>query len=153
MQRLVTDTDPAGAHFFDYTLMPWYAGPAGARTGAPGRTIAGPYVDYLCTDDYTMTFTEAVWRDVDGVSTFAGVAGVDVRVMAVEAMFLPVLRASNRHLVVLNRFGRVVVSNTARWLSGDLCDEVDAAAGFAGADPRVRVVADSELAMVDLGVR
>lgn len=142
IQRLVTDTDPEGPHFFDYTLMPWYADPLAAGAAAPGaQVVTGPYVDYLCTDDYTLTFTQAIWTP----QGFAGVAGADVRVRAVEEAFLGALRASARLLVVANRLGRIVVSNSARLLSGDLLDLP------AGVTPRP--VAGSELALVDLGPR
>jgi hypothetical protein len=144
IQRLVPETNPSGAHFFDYTLMPWYAGPAGSH----GRLITGPYVDYLCTDDYTLTFTEAV---LHADLVFAGVAGADVRVIAVEEEFLGPLRASSRLLVLVNRLGRVVVSNSARLLSGTLVDELDMPELFAHGDPRLHVVGGSELGLLDLG--
>lgn len=117
VERLVAETDPSGAHFFDYTLMPWYANPA--RRG--GRVITGPYVDYLCTDDYTMTFT----RDVCALGSFVGVAGVDVRVRSVEDLMLPILRQwSGGILAVVNDLGRVVVSNSARLISGTLVHDL-----------------------------
>jgi hypothetical protein len=145
-QRLVTDNDPRGAHFFDYTLMPWFTGP---RDGG-GRVVTGPYVDYLCTDDYTLTFTSPVRRP-DG--TFAGVAGVDVRVGAVEQRFLAMLRASPRTLVLVNDLGRVVISNSAHMLSGDLVPEVDVPSLAEAADPRLTRIGGSELALLDLGPR
>jgi len=147
VERLVPETDPGGAHFFDYTLMPWYAGPREGRA----QVITGPYVDYLCTDDYTLTFTEAVV--VPGLDGFVGVAGADVRVLAVEEAFLGRLRASARLLAVVNDLGRVVVSNSARLLSGNLVETVDVPALFADRDPRLEVVAGSELGLLDLGPR
>ena len=148
VQRLVSQTDPSGAHFFDYTFMPWYAGPRDRPP--PAQAVTGPYVDYLCTDDYTLTFTEAVRRQ-DG--SFAGVAGVDVRVLAVEQRFLADLRASGRLLVLLNELGRVVVSTSARLLSGDLVDELDVPGLFETGDPRLTRIAGSELGLLDLGLR
>lgn len=148
VQRLVSETDPAGAHFFDYTLMPWYAGPRDRE--APDGVVTGPYVDYLCTDDYTLTFTRAVRRP-DG--SFAGVAGVDVRVSAVEQHVLPGLRATGRLLALVNDRGRVVVSTSATLLSGDLVDDVDVPGLLAAGDPRLAPVAGSELALLDLGAR
>ena len=148
VQRLVSETDPAGAHFFDYTLMPWYAGPRDRE--APDGVVTGPYVDYLCTDDYTLTFTRAVRRP-DG--SFAGVAGVDVRVSAVEQHVLPALRATGRVLALVNDLGRVVVSTSATLLSGGLVDDVDVPALLADGDPRIAPVAGSELALLDLGAR
>jgi hypothetical protein len=148
VQRLVSETDPGGAHFFDYTLMPWYAGPR--DRSAPQGVVTGPYVDYLCTDDYTLTFTQAV-RLPDG--RFAGVAGVDVRVLAVEQALLTQMRATGRLLLLVNELGRVVVSTSARMLSGDLVEEVDVPAAFATRDPRLTRISDSELGLLDLGPR
>lgn len=148
VQRLVSETDPAGAHFFDYTLMPWYAGPR--DRDVPDGVVTGPYVDYLCTDDYTLTFTRAVRRPDGG---FAGVAGVDVRVSAVEQHVLPTLRASGRVLALVNDLGRVVVSTSSQLLSGDLVGEVDVPALLEAGDPRLVPVAGSELALLDLGPR
>lgn len=148
IQRLVSETDPDSAHFFDYTLMPWYAGPRDRPTSQV--VITGPYVDYLCTDDYTLTFTQAVLRP-DG--SFAGVAGVDVRVLAVEQALLALLRATGRLLVLVNDLGRVVVSTTARMLSGDLVEDVDVARLFADDDPRLTRIGSSELGLLDLGPR
>lgn len=148
VQRLVSETDPAGAHFFDYTLMPWFSGPRDSE--APEGVVTGPYVDYLCTDDYTLTFTRAVRRP-DGA--FAGVVGVDVRVSAVEQHVLPALRETGRTLAVVNELGRVVVSSTATLLSGDLVDEVDVPALLEAGDPRLLRVAGSELSLLDLGPR
>ena len=55
-ERLIVDTDPRGENFYDYGSLPWYDVPR--TTGR--RHITGPYVDYLCTDDYTLTFTVPV---------------------------------------------------------------------------------------------
>lgn len=148
VQRLVAETDPAGAHFFDYTLMPWFSGPRDRH--APDGVVTGPYVDYLCTDDYTLTFTRAVRRPDD---SFAGVAGVDVRVSAVEQLFLADLRATGKVLALVNNLGRVVVSSTSRLLSGDLVDDVDVPALLSAGDVRLTRIAGSELALLDLGTR
>lgn len=148
VQRLVTETDPSGVHFFDYTQMPWYDGPR--VQPPPARAVTGPYVDYLCTDDYTLTFTEAVHRPD---ASFAGVAGVDVRILAVERRFLAELRASGRVLVLVNELGRVAVSTTARLLSGDLVEGVDVPALFETGDARLTRIAGSELGLLDLGPR
>lgn len=148
VQRLVSETDPSSAHFFDYTLMPWFAGPRDLP--APYGVLTGPYVDYLCTDDYTLTFTRAVRRPG---GSFAGVAGVDVRVSAVEQHHLPALRASGRLLALVNELGRVVVSTSSNMLSGDLVEAVDVPALLDAGDPRLTRIAGSELVLLDLGSR
>ncbi|MFI7543615.1 cache domain-containing protein [Actinoplanes sp. NPDC049599] len=96
-------SDPARDGFRDYTVLEWWTVPH--RTGRPH--ITGPYVDYLCTDAYTLTFTVPV-RGPD--ASVAGVVGSDVYVARMERMLLPVLRACGRPATVVNRTGRVVVS-------------------------------------------
>lgn len=148
VQRLVSETDPDGAHFFDYTLMSWFSVPR--DRDAPDGVVTGPYVDYLCTDDYTLTFTTAVRRPG---GSFAGVAGVDVRVSSVEQRFLADLRATGRLLALVNDLGRVVLSSSSRLLSGDLVDDVDVPDLFTTGDGRLTRIAGSELGLLDLGRR
>ncbi|MGH3506410.1 MAG: cache domain-containing protein [Nocardioidaceae bacterium] len=120
-ERLLTDTDPEGEGFYDYTVLPWWTVPS--ETGAPH--ITGPYVDYVCTEDYTLTFT----RPVTIAGRFVGVAGADVRVASVEAALLPVLRRT-RGLVLVNSFGRVVVSSSPRHVGGSLVRDPDVAGAW-----------------------
>ncbi|MEV5411779.1 hypothetical protein AB0K60_23435 [Thermopolyspora sp. NPDC052614] len=110
--RLERDLDPAGSAFYDYTHWAWYAEPyAGAE-----RTICGPYVDYLCTDEYSLTLSVPV--TVAGA--FAGVAAADVFVRRFEGAVAPVLRAVPAPAFIVNAAGRVIASNTARWLGGSV---------------------------------
>lgn len=111
-ERLLVDTDPRGENFYDYESLPWYDVPH--TTGR--RHITGPYVDYLCTDDYTLTFTVPVLAG----ERFVGVAGADVRVFTFEKAVLPCLRATRRTVAIVNDQGRVVLSNSARHVSGTL---------------------------------
>ena len=124
--RLVVDVDPDGQHFYDYTTLPWYRDPQ--RTGQ--RTVTGPYVDYLCTDEYTLTFTEVV-RDGD---TVLGVVGSDVDVGLFEAIALPSLRAVPCAATLINAHGRVIASNSPRRSGGSLVRDVDVPALWARSD-------------------
>jgi hypothetical protein len=63
------------------------------------------------------------------------------------------LRASPQTLVLVNSLGRVVVSNSARMLSGDLVRDRDGAPLSAVDDPRLTRIAGSELGLLDLGPR
>ena len=56
LRRLEAVSDPDSEQFRDYTTLEWWRVPA--RTGT--RHLTGPYVDYLCTDDYTVTITTPV---------------------------------------------------------------------------------------------
>ncbi|GID97058.1 cache domain-containing protein [Amorphoplanes digitatis] len=106
-------SDPARDGFRDYTVLEWWSVPR--RTGR--RHITGPYVDYLCTDAYTLTFTVPV-RRADG--SMAAVVGSDVYVARAERLLLPALRACGRPATVVNRAGRVVVSTLPEHVTGSL---------------------------------
>lgn len=96
----------------DYRDLEWFRVPA--TTGLPH--VAGPYVDYLCSDEYTMTAAAPVV--VEG--TFVGVAGLDVLVDTVERRLTPALRALGVPLLLVNGVGRVLVSTDARYSAGDV---------------------------------
>ena len=104
-------SDPARDGFRDYTVLEWWAVPR--RTGR--RHVTGPYVDYLCTDAYTLTFTVPVRRPD---APMAAVVGSDVYVARAERLLLPALRACGRPATVVNRAGRVVVSTLPEHVTG-----------------------------------
>jgi hypothetical protein len=112
-------SDPARDGFRDYTVLEWWATPR--RTGR--RHITGPYVDYLCTDAYTLTFTVPVHR---ADSSLAAVVGSDVYVARAERFLLPALRAAGRPATVVNPSGRVVVSSYSGHATGSLLRTVPA---------------------------
>ncbi|GAA1853004.1 cache domain-containing protein [Microbacterium koreense] len=114
----------------DYRELEWFRVPL-----MSGRShIAGPYVDYLCSDEYTMTAATPVRAG----GRFAGVAGLDVVVEAIERRLTPPLRALGAELVLVNGVDRVLVSTDPRYGAGDVlrpaqavvmtrrrCDQVD----------------------------
>jgi hypothetical protein len=111
--HLEVDLDPASAEFYDYTSTEWYREPA--RTGQP--CVAGPYVDYICTHEYTFTVSVPVTDE----GRFLGVAGADILAGEVERMLLPklsLLGRSGRPAVLVSGNGRVIASSTARILPG-----------------------------------
>lgn len=110
--KLAAETDPRSIGFRDYTELPWYAEPF--ESGS--RHVTGPYVDYLCTDQYTLTFTQPL---VVG-GTFVGVVGVDVLVAWFEEHLLDVMETVERTCVLVNATGRVVTSSDPTWVTGDL---------------------------------
>ncbi|HVV22733.1 MAG TPA: cache domain-containing protein [Pseudonocardiaceae bacterium] len=110
--RLRVNLDPRSFDYFDYTTAEWYTVPE--REGH--RWVAGPYVDCLCTNEYT--FTLAVPIRLDGV--FVGVAGADVLAAHVETEVLPELCRLGRAAVLATADGRVIASNTSTWSSGRL---------------------------------
>ncbi|GLW97362.1 cache domain-containing protein [Microtetraspora sp. NBRC 16547] len=110
--QLLRDLDPSSSAFYDYTHWDWYTGP---ESGVE-RTICGPYVDYLCTDEYSLTLSVPV--TLDGV--FLGVAAADVFVRRFQAAVVPALRDVPVPALLVNTQGRVVASNTARWIAGSV---------------------------------
>jgi hypothetical protein len=111
VRRLVAEEDPASESFRDYTTLEWWRVPT--TTGA--RHITGPYVDYLCTDDYTLTLTvPAYHRD-----QLIGVVGADLYVNDVERALLAHLRGFDA-ATIINASGRVVVSTDPHRPTGSL---------------------------------
>lgn len=133
-ERLVVEVDPHSESFNDYTRLPWYAVPA--RTHR--RHLAGPYVDYLCTDEYTLTATIPILvRD-----QFVGVVGADVYANTLAQVIGPLLRpigAAGRESLVVNESGRVLVADHPSITTGDL---------VALADLHLETLADLPLALV-----
>lgn len=111
-RRLATVDDASSEQFRDYTALEWWRVPV--RTGA--RHLTGPYVDYVCTDDYTVTITTPV---VVG-SSFLGVVGTDVLVDRLERGLLPLLRGLGVPAALVNASGRVVTATDARREPGSI---------------------------------
>jgi hypothetical protein len=111
-RRLATVTDPTSDQFRDYTNLEWWRVPE--RTGSPH--ITGPYVDYLCTDDYTLTVTMPVYSS----ATLIGMVGVDSYVKNIESLLLPHLYRIGCPATVVNASGRVVASSDPRRAPGSI---------------------------------
>jgi hypothetical protein len=112
VRRLLAAEDPGDDAFRDYTTLEWWRVPATTR--APH--ITGPYVDYLCTDDYTLTLTTPV---VQGAAMI-GVVGADLYVADVERSLLPYLRSVAETTTLVNSWGRVVVSTDPHLATGTI---------------------------------
>jgi hypothetical protein len=105
----LADADaPATGEAIDYTRLPWYR--TAERTGE--LTLVGPYVDFVCTDEYVMTTTMPV--HVQG--RMVGVAGADTLVETLETMLLPGLREAGATLV--NGHGKAIVSADPQLATG-----------------------------------
>lgn len=107
---LLLDVDPASEDPYDYPEMEWFRVPR-----AEGRRmVGGPYFDYRGADRFALTFARPVV--VDGA--FAGVAGADVPLAALEADLLPVLRRLPTRAALVNHESRVVTANTPHYATG-----------------------------------
>jgi hypothetical protein len=110
--RLDLDLDPASDTFIDVGRQQWFAVPR--DTGV--RHVTGPYVDYVCAEQYALTFTVPITHD----GRFAGIAGADVFVADVERALRPALRAVGSPAALVNTHGRVIAGTNAHHLAGSL---------------------------------
>jgi hypothetical protein len=112
IRRLEAEEDPTSDSFRDYTTLEWWRVPAATLA----RHITGPYVDYLCTDDYTLTLTMPATHE----GSMIGVVGADLYVNDIERTLLPHLRAIGRPATVINSSRRVVVSTDPHRATGSI---------------------------------
>jgi hypothetical protein len=112
VRRLQTEEDPRAEGFHDFTRLEWWRVPT--TSGMPHLT--GPYVDYLCTDQLTVTITVPVRvRDVT-----CGVFGADLSVAAIDRLAEAAWRENPGQVTVLSRSGRVVTSSDPGRMAGAL---------------------------------
>jgi hypothetical protein len=110
-QQLRVNLDPSAPDFFDYTTAAWYAEAARLRSGG---TATGPYVDYFCTGEYTITLSVPVRLD----GRFLGVAAADLLVSNLEGQVLPALLGAGRPVALTSPEGRVIAATTADLVPG-----------------------------------
>ncbi|HEY7433363.1 MAG TPA: cache domain-containing protein [Streptosporangiaceae bacterium] len=122
ISRLDVDLDPGSAEFYDYTTTEWYREPA--RTGR--RWVAGPYVDYICTHQYTFTLSAPLTLG----DRFLGVAGADILADRVERLVLPGLARLGAGTVLVSGHGRVIAASSASILPGTVLARHAGAAGL-----------------------
>ena len=120
-EALRVNLEPLAPDFFDYTTADWFVTPERTRK----RHIAGPYVDYVCTNEYATTLALPV--EVRG--EFVGIVALDVTVSGWERRILPVLRAIGAPVTLANASGRVIASTSPGRSPGG---RLDAAANARG---------------------
>ena len=119
----------------DYRRLEWFRFPE--RSGA--GHVAGPYVDYLCSNE--ITITSALPLHVDG--RFVGVTCVDVLVSSLEANLLPALERLGGDATLVNGGGRVVVSADPGAATGDTHEGVGPGRGLDQLGPGFRARAST----------
>jgi len=87
------------------------------QTGQPA--ITGPYVDYICTRQYTFTVSVALVAD----GRFVGVGGADILAEEVERLALSALARLPTPVALVSGNGRVIASNTTRALPGSALED------------------------------
>lgn len=111
-QQLLGEAGSVTGLPLDYTKREWFRRPS--VTGE--RHIAGPYVDYVCSDEFVVTSTQPVV--VEG--RMVGVVGSDILAETLEHLLLDPITAAGAILV--NDHGRAVISADHRIGAGDMVD-------------------------------
>ncbi|MFT4042618.1 MAG: hypothetical protein QM673_05575 [Gordonia sp. (in: high G+C Gram-positive bacteria)] len=109
--RLLVNLDPADTSYFDYTSTPWFR----AAERGESRAATGPYIDYICSNEFVVTLTVPVYVD----QRFYGVAAADVRADAIERLLVARLGGFSVPLVVVNAEFQVISSNDPARVAGD----------------------------------
>jgi len=109
--QLVLAAQSVTKEHIDYSELEWFRVPL--QTGQ--AHVAGPYVDYLCSDEYTITVAAPVQLDGE----FVWVAGLDLLIDEVERDLMPRLRAFGDDISIVNGVGRVLLSTSPHRETGD----------------------------------
>ena len=117
VEALRANLDEEAPDFYDYTTAEWYLVPAMTHA----RHAAGPYVDYLCTNEYSVTLSSPIFLDGELI----GIAGADVLVASIEQRVVPVLSQIASGAVLTNGEGRVIASATPLLAAGHRLDLTD----------------------------
>ncbi|HSV38069.1 MAG TPA: cache domain-containing protein [Nocardioidaceae bacterium] len=112
-QQLLGQADAPAGDPLDYTRREWFRVPE--TTGL--RHVTGPYVDYVCTDEYVVTSTIPVLSG----GRMLGIVGADILVETLEDLLLDPLREAGATLISEN--GRVIASADHHLAAGTLLDE------------------------------
>lgn len=107
---LASSTFGPGQAAIDLHRLEWYRVPAQSLE----RHVAGPFVDYLCSNEITLTVSLPLSLD----EQFSGVMCADVVIASIEEQFLPLLNQFDE-AAIINLNGRVVVSTDAEHETGD----------------------------------
>ncbi|MCH1866902.1 cache domain-containing protein [Nocardioides sp. CFH 31398] len=94
----------------DYRSKEWFR----ATMTEGGLHVTGPYLDYVCSDEFVLTLTTPV---VGTEGTVWGLAGADVLAETVERVLAPAFVAAGA--LLLNRHDQVVVAGAGRAFAGD----------------------------------
>lgn len=124
LRRLAVAEDPAADGFHDYTRLEWWREAA----AGDGSHLTGPYIDFLCTDELTLTITAPVRVG----ERMLGVVGADLSVTAVERVVDTIWGAERERLLLVGESGRVVATNDPRVETGSLIEADGAGLPVAG---------------------
>ncbi|MDH6195525.1 hypothetical protein M2272_002165 [Mycobacterium frederiksbergense] len=117
---LSSSTFGPGQAAIDLARLEWYRVPHSSGK----QHIAGPFVDYLCSNEITVTSSLPI--ELDGV--FSGVICADVLVSSLEDVLLPEL-AQLPGAAIVNSSGRVAISTLVDYETGDRLPHWDSESG------------------------
>ena len=104
--------NPESVGFYDYQSRDWFTAPIAARHAV----ATGPYIDAGGIDMCTVTLGIPLIAATGGTA----VIGADLSIPGLETLLLRSLRTRRHQIVLLAANERVVVSNTARHVTGAL---------------------------------
>jgi hypothetical protein len=120
---LASSTFGPGQAAIDLQRLEWFRVPSETFQ----RHIAGPFVDYLCSNEITLTASIPVFIN----QVFSGVACADVLVASLEEFLLPPIVALGG-ATLINAHGRVVVSASQDFETGDRFEGVGSDGSLTG---------------------
>jgi len=125
--ELTLDFDSGSESFYDYSVKEYFARPA--VTGLP--EIEGPYVDYLCTQEYILTCAVPVLvRD-----RFVGVVGADISIGSFQRRLLDEdFGGVDIAAALVNNKGRVIFSTVSRLEPGSMVRNAELTEWFTAKD-------------------
>jgi hypothetical protein len=126
-EPLRVNLDPDAPDFYDYTAADWFATPRATLASH----LAGPFVDYACTNTYALTLSTPILRDGE----FLGVAAADVLVSSLERHIVPRLADLGRPVALTTAAGRVIASNAPELVAGQRLPAEEGAPSAEPADP------------------
>lgn len=126
--RLSQKMSPSTVRSYDHQHQPYFVQ---VRERADSA-LWGPYVDYLCADEYVMTLAAPLMIPAAPLGAHAehnthaahterrvGVAGFDLRVEDLESLLMPWLMRLPRNSALLSGAGRVLLANSGQFLVGE----------------------------------
>jgi len=124
VEQVNLDFDSRSESFYDYSLKEYFCLPA--ETGAPH--VEGPYVDYLCTQEYILTMA----LPVSASGHFTGVVGADISLEHLQRELLDRdVVHPGKALSLVNKKGRVIFSTVSRLEPGAMVRDPELSAWFA----------------------
>ena len=102
----------ASQSLLDYPTFLWFNK---VKAFAKGY-LHGPYVDYICNANYTLTYLYPVYLD----QQLVGIAATDIRVAQIEQIIRETLASHRTALVISTLDGRILFSNHDQYRVGEL---------------------------------